>query len=654
MIRIARTTISQGLAALALLVTLPSCGGDDPPPQEIVEQPDCDGLVPEYCAMPWPSDRFLVEDASTPTGYRLAFGPDSLPRNSAQTPLDLDLYHRLDGFSPASHFLIMFPDVPDLETLAHHDSIERSLEPDAAIVLIDLDTRERVPYWVEPDLGAEFPSQTVVFIRPARRLDENRSYGVAVRGIGPSGGPAFPASPTFLALRDGAASGYADNDEITRRRPSYDDLFAALSDAGVDIGGLQLAWWFHTASGDASRADLLAMRADALERIGSEGIGCTITSVDDGYNGLYRRVQGTITTPSYMETSEPGARMVRGSDTMPVYVEDIEVPFTAIIPAVLANDPAGPRPGPMIMWGHGLFGDAAGSVSSSGMQSLAEGLQAVVGGVDWAGMASEDVGTVATALVNISHFAKVAERLEQGMINQITAHRTLAGVCRTQDAFLAPDGTSLIDPSQKYFIGGSQGGIYGGTLLTLSPDVERGVLVVGGSNYPLMIQRSTNWPDFEAVFAGGYRARIDRIFLLNFIQQIWDYTDPASYLPYTLDGLADIGPKKMLYITAHNDAQVPNVASDIAARTAGLPVIEGSTRVPYGLELRTQAYDGSGFITIDMGDPEVPFGNTPPPSDEGGHGSVGFSATSTLLVQSFLRPDGQVVMPGCTGVCDPD
>ena len=37
-----------------------------------------------------------------------------------------------------------------------------------------------------------------------------------------------------------------------------------------------------------------------------------------------------------------------------------------------------------------------------------------------------------------------------------------------------------------------------------------------------------------------------------------------------------------------------------AARTAGLPVIDGSTRVPYGLEVRTEPYDGSGFIAIKL------------------------------------------------------
>lgn len=642
------------LSAVVLSPALLSCGSDDPELMEVIEEPGCDGLVPEYCAMPWPSDRFLIEDSSTATGYRLNFADNSVPLNSQDTPFDFSLHHRMDGFSASTHFLIMFPEPPDLSALAHHDSIERSLEPDAAVVLLDLERGERVPYWVEHDSGAEFSSETAVFIRPAQRLDENRSYGVAVRGIAPAGGLPFAPSPTLLALRDGPASGYADNDEIIRRRPGYENLFAQLSLAGVDIEQLQLAWWFHTASGDSARGDLLHMREDALTRIGADGLGCTVTDAEDDFNGLYRRVRGTITTPSYMETGLPGSRMVRGPDTMPMFVDNVEVPFTAIIPRALTDGPDGPQAGPTVMWGHGLFGDAEGSVSSGDMRLLAESLGAVVGGVDWAGMASEDIPTVATSLADMNNFAKVAERLEQGMINQITAHRTLAGLCRQDAAFLGPDGSELIDPSRRYFVGGSQGGIYGGTLLTISPDVDRGVLVVGGSNYPLMIQRSTNWPDFEAIFAGGYRERIDRVFTLNFLQQIWDYTDPASYLPHTLSGLPGIGAKKMLYIIAHNDAQVPNVASDIAARTAGLPVIEGSTREPYGLEVRTEPYDGSGFISIDMGDPEVPFGNEPPPSDEGGHGDVGLSATSTALIGAFLQPDGQIIIPGCDGVCDPD
>ena len=41
--------------------------------------------------------------------------------------------------------------------------------------------------------------------------------------------------------------------------------------------------------------------------------------------------------------------------------------------------------------------------------------------------------------------------------------------------------------------------------------------------------------------------------------------------------LPGIGPKEILSIVAENDAQVPNLASDLAARSAGIPVIVGIT-----------------------------------------------------------------------------
>ncbi|MCG8424168.1 MAG: hypothetical protein MJE77_40265 [Proteobacteria bacterium] len=612
---------------------------------DLIEQSGCDSLVPEYCAMPWPSDRFLRDDASTTTGYRIHYEDTTLARDRTGEPWDYQLYHRLDGFSPASHFVVLFDRAPDLSRAAHHDSVERSLDPASPIVVLDLDTGERVAHWVESDHQVD----RLVLIRPAARLAENRSYGVAIRDLtGDDGNPIEP-SPAFVALRDDSTT---TSPAVEARRPSYRTLFARLEASGVDIADLQLAWWFHTGSGQSSRGDLLFMREDALARLGPDGIGCTVISAEDGYKGSYRHVEGTVTVPSYMDSPRPPARIVRDRDGKPTFVENVEVSFAVILPNSVGNATGGPRPGPMAMFGHGLLGTGTGSLSS-GLRTLAEEFGSVVGATDWTGMAQEDSATLALALVNLNYFAHVAERLQQGMINQIAVHRTLAGVCRQNQAFHAADGTILIDPDQRYFIGGSQGGIYGATLLTISPDVERGVMVVGGSNYPLMIERSTNWPMFEQLFATAYRDRIDRVFLLNHLQQIWDYSDPASYLPFTTSGLDSIGAKKMLYIVAHNDAQVPNVASDLAARTAGLPVIDGSVRQPFGLERAPADYDGSGFIAIDMGDAEVPYDNRPPPSDHGGHGSVGFSAAAKALMADFLRPDGRIISPSCEGVCDP-
>ena len=58
-----------------------------------------------------------------------------------------------------------------------------------------------------------------------------------------------------------------------------------------------------------------------------------------------------------------------------------------------------------------------------------------------------------------------------------------------------PDGAPVIDTTRLYYDGNSQGGIMGGALVAVSPDIERGALGVPGMNYSTLLQRSV---DFES------------------------------------------------------------------------------------------------------------------------------------------------------------
>ena len=80
---------------------------------------------------------------------------------------------------------------------------------------------------------------------------------------------------------------------------------------------LQSAWWFHTASTKSILNDLFSIRDDAETRLGDVGLGCTITSVLENYgddNTTLRVIQGTITTPQYLETEYARSPMVRSQE----------------------------------------------------------------------------------------------------------------------------------------------------------------------------------------------------------------------------------------------------------------------------------------------------------------------------------------------------
>ena len=626
---------------------------EDPPvaPVEVPQQEGCESLNPIYCAFPYPSDRYLVADVSTPTGYRVNIVEGALPQGIDPAEFDLTPYNRLDGMSPATQIMTLFerPPVVTEDHIAGPYSIERSLDDDHPSVILDLDTGERVAHWLELDARATYASETVLYLRLASRLEENRAYAVAIRGLVDDGGDPIEPSVAFAAIRDG---NHTDAPDIEDRWDTYQAMFDTLEAAGITRSELQAGWLMHTASGDAIRGDILHARADALERLGDGGIGCTIHSVDEGYgdDGItLRRITGTFTVPSYMDSPEPPARYQRGEDGLPVYVEDIEAPFTIIVPSSLTQDT--PHAGPLITFGHGLMLSGEVVVNTEPLRRNAYDMAGTIVATDWAGMSIPDITTVAGALNNPGSFVYVTERLQQGMINQIALTRTFMGICRDIPE-LQHEGVELIDATKSYYIGGSQGGIYGGTLLALSPDIERGVLLVNGANYPFMIERSIDFETYVPIFEVAFPDRLDQALMLPMAQHLWDGSDPSSYLPFLQEGLADIGPKQVMAITVTNDAQVPNLSSDMAMRMAGSPVVQGSVSEPWGFEVREAPYTGSAYVEIDLGDPDCPEGNLPPPVDVGGHGAIVRDPMALLMIEAFLY-DGEVTMP-CDGECDPD
>lgn len=623
--------------------------GDDPPdvgpsPRVVPFSAGCENINPLYCGLPWPSDRYLEPDETSSTGFRVAYEAQAVPGYAGQD-FDVSFYNRFDGFSPSSQIITLFAEPADLSGVAGSAEIADSLADDHPTVLLDLETGERVAHWVENDARAESPEETLFYVRPATRLAPGRAYAVAIRGVnGVSGAPLEP-SEAFIAFRDGLPLAEA---ALEARRSGFEEVFAALEGAGVERASLIIAWRFRTASDESTRGTLLAMRAAALEELGDDGIGCKITSVQDDFKQTgARRIRGTYTVPWFMSAPLAPATLVRDQAGVPILQGTEEIGFTAIVSAAALQ-----APGPLITWGHGLFGEAEGTISNKAVIAAAEASGAVVVATDWHGMSKKDLPFLASALIDVSKFYMVGENLMQGMINKVALTRSFLGVCAQAPELLTPDGASPIDPdpSRSYFVGGSQGSILGGTYLTLAPDIERGALVVGGATFSFMIERSIHFKTFELVLQPAHESRLVVGALMALSQHVWDMGESAAWLGAAKDGLDGVGPKRFVYLIAHNDAQVPNLSSDIAARIAGLGVLDASVRKPWGVPVVTPPLTDSAYIAFDVGDPPNPEGNLAPEADAGGHGSVGFVPAASKMIADFLAT-GEIDVDCGGGAC---
>ena len=193
----------------------------------------------------------------------------------------------------------------------------------------------------------------------------------------------------------------------------------------------------------------------------------------------------------------------------------------------------------------------------------------------------------------------------------------------------------MIDTSEVFYDGNSQGGIFGGTVMAVAQDITRGVLGVPGMNYSLLLTRSIDFATYSRDPLPGLpeRARSARS-LLALIQMLWDRSDPNGYAHHIDDRSAARARRRtqVLMHVAFGDHQVANVATEIEARTIGAsihtPAIAGgphSDVKPYfGIPaIPSYPFDGSALVVWDSGAPTPPITNTAPTI---GHRSASRSA----------------------------
>ncbi|KRV50091.1 hypothetical protein AQ490_16875 [Wenjunlia vitaminophila] len=579
------------------------------------------------CLLPFPNDWFTRADPTAPTGRRVSFTADMLPRNATGTSADPTAWNRSDGFSPGSTLIAQVPDL-DLEATgaAPITDIARSLDPSAPIVLLDAETGERWPYWAELDANATARDRRALLIHPARNFREGHRYLVALRRLRDADGRVLPAPEAF---RTAAGARLPRTHPLYPRQRELRPVLRRLERGGVDPDGLHLAWDFTVASAQGLTGDLFAIRDDALRRLGTRAPTFTVTDVVDRPVEqdplIAREVTGRLTVPSYLDEpgGPPGSTLSRGPDGRPRHLPgNTQVAlFRCEVPRSAFTTPSRPA-----LYGHGLLGRRH-EVAAANVKAMAAEHNFTFCATDWIGMAEEDVPSVIAALRDLSRFPTVPERSEQGMLNAVLLGRAMIhprGLADTA-AFRAPDGRPLLDTGHGLaYDGNSQGGILGGALVAASPDIRRGVLGVTGMNYGLLLNRSSDFAPFQQVLDVSYPDELDQQLVLQLFQMVWDRGETNGYAARLAED------RQVLMHIAYGDHQVANVAAEVEARTIGARLVtpalrpgRSPDRTPYW-GLRTVPADrlpagGSAMVVWDSGTPSPPLTNTPPSGPAYGH-----------------------------------
>lgn len=603
---------------------------------------DCDPLVPTECGFPFPSNVWLVDDPSTPTHKRVAFGKTTLPRSGSGKPgtghqTNPAPWRLSDGFSPGAGPMTHLPGAT-ATGLVDPDHIADSLVASSTpTVLLEADTGALLPHFSEIDESTSQDAHRALMIRPVVRLKNATRYIVAIRHVVDAGGMAVPPSPAFKALRDGTPS---DEPSVASRRALYADIFGKLATAGIPKTDLQIAWDFSTASQQNVTGWLLKMRDDALAQVGAAGPAYKITSATPNYDAdTALRIDGTMTVPLYLTDPNAGGTIVLGTDGLPKQNGTADYPFLVVIPKSATTG----TPGFPLQFGHGLLGDRTGALSFA---HFANQYGFVLVATDWIGLANSDLGNLYRILSNgdASQFNQITDREDQGVLNALLAMRLVWGSL-ANDPMVQFGGKSAIDTTRRYYFGGSEGGIMGATYMALSTDVTRGVITNLGQPYSLLLDRSVDFSPFLTALKRTYPNALDIQMAIGLDQMLWDRSEPSGFSANIVapNLLAGTPAHSVLMLDSIGDHQVTTLGAAILARAAGAVTISPPVRPIFGVNTVPSPYTGpAALVEYDFGLPPVPLTNIPMMLGNDPHGELAVTPAAIQQASHYLLT-GEVV-----------
>ncbi|HEX3977313.1 MAG TPA: hypothetical protein VHW96_13690 [Solirubrobacteraceae bacterium] len=645
----------------------------------------CQPYSAKPCLFPYPDNRLTRPDHTSATKLRVNLPASAMPVNTKGVRIKTAAWDRNDGFSPGSAIVLHIPGLDNAAALKRTGvvpvtNIAQSLAKRQPIVLIDQATGRRQLIWAELDVLAKSAGATDLVIHPAKLLAEGHTFVVALRNLRTKTGKLIPAPKWFALLRGGGRLPKAERPQTAR----YAKVFKALKRAGIALNqGLYEAWNFTVDSRRSLTGGMLAIRNNAFAQLGDANLA---DSVDSGHapgftvtetkplvsssGAALTQVDGTLQVPCYLIACGPSTQPGFHYGSKKPEATPTQIPgnvATTTFECVVPSTASALTPARISLYGHGLLG-SADEVTATPIEALATGHNIVICSTDFWGLANGDTLNDAAALGNLNLFPAVIDRLQQGALNMLYLGRLMlnAGGLASNAAFQQLR-RPVIETSNLYYDGNSQGGIEGGMLTALSPDFRHAVLGVTGIDYAnVLVQRSTDFAPFGTLLYAAYPDQSLHPLLLDLMQQLWDRGEPDGYAEQmTTHPLPGTPPHQVLMQLAYGDHQVSMYAGAIEARTVGAsayqPALDLSTNraqdrnLFYGLPtIKGFPFSGSAVEVWDSGPGHTsppPLTNTPPAETTTGdeqdpHEDPRNTPAAQQQISDFLTPTGAV-----TDVC---
>jgi hypothetical protein len=661
---------------LSLVVLLALACTEPTPPTEPLDLPEgCNPLLAGTdCFLPYPSDVFLVDDDSLPSGKRVQMSGAAKLVTAVDTSGDVNEWWASDGFSRMTPIVALLDTPVDpAQLVGIFDDWALSQRADSKTLLIEADTGHLVPHFTDVDPRSEDEHRRALVLRPQESLREQTRYVVALQNLTTPEGALAPPAEGFRRLRDGEVD---DEPALTALAARYDaDVFDVLEAQGVDRADLQLAWDFTTQSEQRVTEDMFRVRELVLTELDAAPPTVEVTAVfENDQDEFWRTIYGEITGPMVLQNIGANSPLFRDADGRAALNGTVSFPFIAVVPNSVKDRF---EPGVTIDYGHGFFG-LRWEVDYSKQRRLFDAVGGVAFGIDWWGMMEDDVGAVVSTIgYQVSESLSFSDRIYQAMANHLTLTAALDGAMRDVPELRRPsDPTAegvVEDPSapgsnnagallygdEVTYVGISQGHILGGVHAALNPHIDRYVLQVGGSGFTQMMMRAAPFLTYLDTLEVAVPDPLEQQKVMASMQMQFDRVDPGTYAPFVLDRPVPFGPladahtsRRVLLQTALGDTAVPNFTSFLHARQLGVPLLAPSPRNVFELSQATAPVEGSAISVWDLGEDES-WAEVPVPVEEEdetrSHDDLRKQPEARAQIRTFLETG--VIEHTCDGPC---
>lgn len=577
------TPRSSSLLILALCAALPfltACPDPNEPLENDLElinsenhsdgESDGDGELPEdvdasdlpnalgaggHALLPWPSDQHMGKERKP--------AAELLP--TAFTSLLLEG----SGASRIMPIVTYLPGGVDPSSLPPADQWGATLEAGSSIAVVVLQEGEEPARWpmlAEIDATAPNRAEATLLLRPHRPFPAESTVVVGLTSRlrthacsideGDQDCVNHEPLPALARVLDGTPEGRAEQSWMGAPR---DALLAALPYLAEERGDLVQAFSF-TVRGSAEIIDPMVAMQNEAAAFTPENY--TLQEID--YRERRADIYGRVEVPWFLGDDDT---LVVDENGLPVVQEYRNVPFLVTIPRTITE------PRPVVLFGHGFFSAIEESTWSNLFNGLEQWEMAAVT-TRFFGFAEVDLPKAVGALTGetLDGMRGIIDLQRQSQVNFTVIHNLIATELASVIEVDFGDGPfHPLDGSKIPYMGISNGGTQGLVMMSTSPVLTRGALVVPGGGWSHMLQRAAQWSSLGLAFSNRYRNRPAELQVaMSMMQLIFDPVDSLNFVDHLIHDRLPSAPETpdILIVEALEDSQVANMVSRWVGGTA--------------------------------------------------------------------------------------